>query len=73
MRERLKAKCGTTGQDGDGVRGQSEDGRWLLGAHKTQAGLVDRCEADREEGLKRVKGTLAEQLRASGLDAPDLA
>ena len=36
----------------------------------TQAVLVARCEADSEEGLKRLKGTLADQLRASGLEIP---
>ena len=79
VRERLRGMDGITVHDialalaVHGVRVQSDDGWWLLRASNTQAVLVARCEADSEEGLKRLKGTLAGQLRASGLDAPDLA
>ena len=70
VRERLKGMDGITVHDIDGVRVQSDDGWWLLRASNTQAVLVARCESDSEEGLKRLKGTLADQLRASGLEIP---
>jgi phosphomannomutase len=73
VRERLKDMDGITVHDIDGVRVQSDDGWWLLRASNTQAVLVARCEAASEEGLKRLKGALAGQLRASGLETPDLA
>jgi phosphomannomutase len=70
VRKRLKGMDGITVHDIDGVRVQSEDGWWLLRASNTQAVLVARCEADSEEGLKRLKEALAAQLRASGLEIP---
>jgi len=54
----------------DGVRVQSEDGWWLLRASNTQAALVARCESASAEGLERLKSTMADQLRASGLEPP---
>jgi phosphomannomutase len=59
--------------DVDGVRVLTEDGWWLLRASNTQAVLVARCEAQTEEGLERLKTQLAEQLAASGLQAPDFS
>jgi phosphomannomutase len=56
--------------DTDGVRVLTKDGWWLLRASNTQAVLVARCEAQSEDGLKRLKGQLAEQLTASGLAFP---
>ncbi len=73
VRERLQDVDGITVHDIDGVRVQSDDGWWLLRASNTEAVLVARCEAASEEGLQRLKGALADQLRASGLEAPDLA
>ncbi|MGO1118121.1 phosphoglucomutase/phosphomannomutase PgmG [Rhodovibrionaceae bacterium A322] len=55
----------------DGVRVQTEDGWWLLRASNTQAVLVARCESKTQEGLERLKASLAEQIVASGLEQPD--
>ena len=57
----------------DGVRVKTPDGGWLLRASNTQAGLGARAEARDEAGLERLKGALAEQLAASGLEAPDFS
>jgi phosphomannomutase len=54
----------------DGVRVKTADGWWLLRASNTQAVLVARAEAKDEAGLARLKGLLAEQLRASGVEPP---
>ena len=69
---RLKEE-GATVSDTDGVRVLTEDGWWLLRASNTQAVLVARAEAKTEDGLERLKGALAKQLQASGLDAPDFS
>jgi phosphomannomutase len=69
--ERLKSVDGITVHDIDGVRVLSDDGWWLLRASNTQAVLVARCESTTEEGLKRLKSALTNQLTASGLEAPD--
>lgn len=53
--------------DTDGVRVLTEDGWWLLRASNTQAVLVARAESKTEEGLKRLKSLVVEQLEASGL------
>ena len=71
VRDRLKGIEGITVIDIDGVRVQSDDGWWLLRASNTQAVLVARCESSTTEGLDRLKGKLAEQLQASGLQLPD--
>ncbi|OHC78907.1 MAG: phosphomannomutase [Rhodospirillales bacterium RIFCSPLOWO2_12_FULL_58_28] len=71
VRRRLKGVKGIDVIDIDGVRVQSADGWWLLRASNTQAVLVARCESATAEGLKRLKGKLAEQLEASGLKLPD--
>ena len=67
---RLK-ESGARVSDIDGVRVTTDDGWWLLRASNTQAVLVARAEAKDEAGLERLKGALAAQLEASGLDAPD--
>jgi phosphomannomutase len=70
VRERLhKAAAETT--DIDGVRVRTADGWWLLRASNTQAVLVARAESATEEGLARLKGELAAELAASGLELPD--
>ncbi|MBO1073140.1 phosphoglucomutase/phosphomannomutase PgmG [Roseomonas marmotae] len=72
----VKSRLATSGanvQDVDGVRVLTEDGWWLLRASNTQAVLVARAEAKTEEGLERLKALLAEQLEASGLQAPDFS
>jgi phosphomannomutase len=66
---RLKA-AGAEVNDIDGVRVKTADGWWLLRASNTQAVLVARCEARDEAGLKRLKASLAEQLRKSGVEPP---
>jgi len=71
VRERLRrARADVT--DIDGVRVQSADGWWLLRASNTQAVLVARAESATEDGLVRLKKTLAAQLAASGVEFPDL-
>jgi phosphomannomutase len=69
---RLKEE-GATVSDIDGVRVTTEEGWWLLRASNTQAVLVARAEAKSEAGLEALKATLAAQLAASGLDAPDFS
>jgi phosphomannomutase len=69
---RLKEE-GATVSDIDGVRVTTSDGWWLLRASNTQAVLVARAEAKTEEGLEKLKGALAAQLQASGLEAPDFS
>ncbi|MFC7554172.1 phosphoglucomutase/phosphomannomutase PgmG [Pseudoroseomonas wenyumeiae] len=74
--EEVKARLAASGakvQDVDGVRVLTEDGWWLLRASNTQAVLVARAEAKSEEGLERLKKLLAEQVEASGLQAPDFS
>jgi len=56
----------------DGVRVTNEDGWWLLRASNTQAVLVARCESSTPEGLSRLKAQLISQLKASGMNPPDL-
>ncbi len=69
---RLKA-AGANVSDVDGVRVTTPDGWWLLRASNTQAVLVARCEAATADGLARLKAALADQLKASGLAAPDFS
>ena len=71
VRDRLKTTTGVTVNDIDGVRVHSDDGWWLLRASNTQAVLVARCESASQEGLQRLKQAIAEQLRESGIKAPD--
>jgi phosphomannomutase len=56
----------------DGVRVRSGDGWWLLRASNTQDVLVARAEAQSEAGLAKLKTQLAEQLRQSGIEPPQL-
>jgi phosphomannomutase len=56
--------------DIDGVRVKTPDGWWLLRASNTQDVLVARAEAFTAEGLERLKGSIREQLTASGIEAP---
>ena len=70
---RLKA-AGAEVNDIDGVRVRTPDGWWLLRASNTQAVLVARAESmTGEAGLERLKQALADQLKASGLAAPDFS
>lgn len=66
---RLRQK-GIDFTDVDGARVMTDDGWWLLRASNTQAVLVARCEAKTDEGLERLKQTLADQLRQSGVELP---
>jgi phosphomannomutase len=69
VKARLKAAKADF-NDIDGVRVLSKDGWWLLRASNTQDVLVARCESASQEGLARLKGDLAAQLRASGIEPP---
>jgi phosphomannomutase len=69
---RLRAS-GAKVSETDGVRVLTDDGWWLLRASNTQAVLVARAEAKTPEGLERLKAALVEQLKASGLPAPDFS
>jgi phosphomannomutase len=66
------AKEGANVIDIDGVRVETGDGWWLLRASNTQAVLVARCESTTEEGLARLKAALADQLRQSGVEPPEM-
>ena len=67
VKARLQAE-GADLIDVDGVRVRNEDGWWLLRASNTQDVLVARCESDSEAGLEKLKETLAEALRPSGVE-----
>jgi phosphomannomutase len=69
VRARLR-DAGADMSDIDGVRVNTPDGWWLLRASNTQDVLVARAEARSNDGLARLKGLLAEQLRASGIEPP---
>ncbi len=66
------AAAGADMNDIDGVRVRTADGWWLLRASNTQDALVARCEANDVAGLERLKAALSEQVRLSGLEAPDI-
>ena len=51
----------------DGLRVTTADGWWLLRASGTEPKLTIRCEAAGEAGLRRLRATVAEHLRACGL------
>ncbi len=57
----------------DGVRVGGGDGWWLLRASNPEPALVARCEAGDAAGLDRLKAELSDQLRESGVEAPDFA
>ncbi|MCH7485940.1 MAG: phosphomannomutase/phosphoglucomutase [Proteobacteria bacterium] len=71
VKARLETMDGITVNDIDGVRVQNGDGWWLLRASNTQGALVVRCESGSEQGLERLKRIVADQLQASGVEAPD--
>ncbi len=54
--------------DVDGARVTFEDGWGLLRASNTQPVLVARYEADDEAGLRRIRSTFEDWLRAQGVD-----
>jgi phosphomannomutase len=66
------AKEGANVIDIDGVRVETGDGWWLLRASNTQAVLVARCESTTEAGLAWLKSALADQLRQSGIEPPEM-
>jgi phosphomannomutase len=70
VRARLR-QAGAAVSDIDGVRVKTADGWWLLRASNTQDVLVARAEASDEAGLARLKGLLADELRASGIAPPE--
>jgi phosphomannomutase len=49
----------------------TSDGWWLLRASNTQNALVVRCESKSVSGLDTLKRAVEEQLRLSGVKAPD--
>ncbi len=57
----------------DGVRVNTRDGWWLLRASNTQDVLVARAESTSTDGLERLKAAILDQLKASGVAAPDFA
>ena len=69
VKARLEA-AGATINAIDGVRVDTADGWWLLRASNTQAVLVARCEAADEDGLKRLRAVLDQQLSTSGVVIP---
>lgn len=71
--DEVKARLSASGakvSDIDGVRVNDHGGWWLLRASNTQAVLVARAEANTNANLEKLKGSLAEQLKQSGLDLP---
>ncbi|MDE2229271.1 MAG: phosphomannomutase/phosphoglucomutase [Alphaproteobacteria bacterium] len=54
----------------DGVRVKTADGWWLLRASNTQDVLVARAEGRNAAALARLKASLADQLKASGIAPP---
>jgi len=71
--EEVRARLQAEGADVngiDGVRVNTPDGWWLLRASNTQDVLVARAEAPSQEKLERLKATLVEQLKKSGLAEP---
>jgi phosphomannomutase len=71
-RDRLAGLSGIAVNDIDGVRVANADGWWLLRASNTQNALVVRCEAADERALESLKEQVRGQLRASGLEPPEL-
>lgn len=70
IRERLLSSDRENVSTLDGVRVKTPDGWWLLRASNTQNVLVIRCESSSEEGLDRVKATVSDHLRESGVEPP---
>ena len=69
VKVRLGEEC-TNINDIDGLRVSTEDGWWLLRASNTQDVLVARCEAKNDEGLRRLREALVDQLNKSGIEPP---
>lgn len=69
IKARLRNLPGIEVNDLDGVRVKNRDGWWLLRASNTQDVLVARAEAADSAALERLKGSLVEQLTASGVAA----
>ncbi len=70
VRQRL-AEAGADVIDIDGVRVSCPEGWWLLRASNTQAVLVARCEARKEEDLEVLLDMLRRQLKQSGVEMPE--
>lgn len=70
VKARLADHKDVTVIDVDGVRVVNDEGWWLLRASNTQPVLVARCEARDEAGLARLKESLSEQLKLSGITPP---
>lgn len=70
VKARLADRKDVTVIDVDGVRVVNDVGWWLLRASNTQPVLVARCEAKDEAGLARLKESLSEQLKLSGITPP---
>jgi phosphomannomutase len=69
VKKRLSVS-GAKVNDTDGVRVMTADGWWLLRASNTQAVLVARAESQDEDGLRRLKQQIDNQLKESGLVLP---
>ena len=67
VRGRLKEQPDLDVNEVDGVRVKYKDGWWLCRASNTQAALIVRCEAQKEETLEELKEMVREQVKASGL------
>jgi len=72
VQARLAGAEGVEVNDIDGVRVETDDGWWLLRASNTQAVLVARCESTNAAGLERLKAALSDELRASGVEPPEM-
>lgn len=69
VRARLKAAHANVAVI-DGVRVKTNDGWWLLRASNTQDVLVARAEGRNAAALERLKESLADQLKTSGITPP---
>ncbi len=72
VKTRLKAAAGVEVNDVDGVRVKTADGWWLLRASNTQDVLVARAESYTDAGLCRLKASLVDQLKLSGIETGTL-
>ncbi|MGB7405736.1 MAG: phosphomannomutase/phosphoglucomutase [Pacificimonas sp.] len=74
--EEVRARLKDDGADMseiDGVRVKTDDGWWLLRASNTQNVLVARAEANHQDALDRLIGSVNDQLEASGLARVDIS
>ena len=67
IKARLTGMTGIEVCDIDGVRVKNDDGWWLVRPSNTQDVLGARVESSTPEGLERLKATLVDQLRLSGI------